>query len=83
VLAALDAEQFNFSHASNRLGISRTALYVWVERHPPGVRRASTLTPEKITVALEGAEGDLESAARRFGVSPHGLKIRRTELGVK
>jgi two-component system, NtrC family, nitrogen regulation response regulator GlnG len=82
VLAALEAEQFNFSHAANRLGISRTALYVWVERHP-GIRKASTLTAEEISTALEGAEGDLEGAARQLGVSPHGLKIRRTELGVR
>jgi len=80
VLAALEAEQFNLTLAAARLEISRTALYTWVERHPE-VRKASSLSREEIAAALDRSEGDLEGAARRLGVSPHGLKIRRTELG--
>jgi hypothetical protein len=51
-----------------------------VARHG-GIRKAGELSREEIAGALESCGGDLDAAAEALGVSPHGLKIRRTELG--
>jgi DNA-binding NtrC family response regulator len=80
LLAALRAGRFNLADAAVRLGVSRTALYGLVERHP-AVRKASTLSREEIASALERAGGSLDAAAGELEVSPHGLRIRRTQLG--
>jgi two-component system nitrogen regulation response regulator GlnG len=81
VLAALQAEQFNLTLAAGRLGISRTALYGWVERHPE-LRKASSLSREEIVAALDRAGGDVDGAADLLGVSRHGLRLRRSALGL-
>ncbi len=81
ILAALQAEQFNLTLAAGRLGISRTALYGWVERHPE-LRKASSLSREEIAAALERAGGDVDAAADLLGVSRHGLRLRRSALGL-
>jgi two-component system nitrogen regulation response regulator GlnG len=80
VLAALQAEHFNLTLAAGRLGISRTALYGWVERHPE-LRKASSLNREEIAAALYRAGGDIDCAADLLGVSRHGLRLRRSALG--
>jgi two-component system, NtrC family, nitrogen regulation response regulator GlnG len=81
VLAALQADRFNLTLAAGRLGISRTALYAWVERHPE-LRKASSLSREEIAAALERAGGDIDGAADLLGVSRHGLRLRRSALGL-
>jgi two-component system nitrogen regulation response regulator GlnG len=81
VLAALQADRFNLTRAADRLGISRTALYGWVE-HRPDLRKASALTREEIAAALASAGGDVDAAADRLGVSRHGLRLRRSTLGL-
>ncbi|HYH47196.1 MAG TPA: helix-turn-helix domain-containing protein, partial [Thermoanaerobaculia bacterium] len=81
ILAALQAEHFNLTLAAGRLGISRTALYGWVERHPE-MRKASSLSLEEITAALDSAGGDHDGAADLLGVSRHGLRLRRSALGL-
>jgi len=82
ILAALQADRFNLTRAAGRLGISRTVLYGWVERHPE-LRKASALSREEIAAALAGVEGDVDAAADRLGVSRHGLRIRRSALGIE
>jgi two-component system nitrogen regulation response regulator GlnG len=81
ILTALRAAQFNLTRAADRLGISRPALYAWVE-HRPDLRKASALSREEIAAAMERAGGDLDAAADRLGVSRHGLRIRRSALGL-
>jgi two-component system nitrogen regulation response regulator GlnG len=81
VLAALQADHFNLTLAAGRLGISRTALYGWVERHPE-LRKASSLSREEIAAALDRAGGDVDGAADLLGVSRHGLRLRRSTLGL-
>jgi|CXWL01.1.fsa_nt_gi two-component system nitrogen regulation response regulator GlnG len=81
VRAALRAEKFNLTVAAERLRISRTALYGWVGRHPD-LRTASSLSREEIAAALESASGDLARAAEHLGVSRHGLRLRRSALGL-
>jgi two-component system nitrogen regulation response regulator GlnG len=82
ILAALQTDRFNLTRAAGRLEISRTVLYGWVERHPE-LRKASTLSREEIAAALAGVEGDVDAAADRLGVSRHGLRIRRSILGIE
>jgi two-component system nitrogen regulation response regulator GlnG len=81
LLAALEAGRFNLAAAAGRLGISRASLYVLLGK-VPGFRQASELDPKEIAVAVARAGGDLETAAAELKVSLHGLKIRRTELGI-
>jgi two-component system nitrogen regulation response regulator GlnG len=80
LLAVLRASRFSVAAAASRLRVSRTSLYARVERHG-GIRRAADLSREEIAAALERAGGEPEKAAAELGVSPHGFKIRRTELG--
>ena len=81
LLAALRASRWNLAGAAERLGVSRTSLYTLVERHG-AIRKAADLSHEEIEAALERSGGDLDAAADDLRVSPHGLKIRRTELGI-
>jgi transcriptional regulator of acetoin/glycerol metabolism len=80
LMAVLRASRWNLADAAGRLRVSRTSLYARVARHG-GIRKAADLSREEIAAALERAGGDLDAAADALGVSPHGLKIRRTELG--
>jgi two-component system nitrogen regulation response regulator GlnG len=80
VLAVLQAEHFNLTLVAERLNVSRTALYAWVERHP-GLRKASSLSREEIAAALDRAGGANDGAADLLGVSHHGLRLRRNALG--
>ncbi|HEX3529499.1 MAG TPA: sigma 54-interacting transcriptional regulator [Thermoanaerobaculia bacterium] len=80
LVAALRASRWNLAGAAGRLRVSRTSLYALVARHG-GIRKAADLSREEIAAALERSSGDLDAAADDLGVSPHGLKIRRTELG--
>ncbi len=80
LVAVLRASRWNLADAAGRLRVSRTSLYALVARHG-GIRKAADLSREEITAALESSGGDVDTAADALGVSPHGLKIRRTELG--
>ena len=80
LLAALRASHWNLASAAGRLRVSRTSLYALVARHG-GIRKAADLSREEISSALERSSGDIDAAADELSVSPHGLKIRRTELG--
>jgi DNA-binding NtrC family response regulator len=81
LLTALRACRWNLAEAALRLRVSRTSLYALVERHG-AIRKAGDLSQTEIEAALERADGDLDAAADELRVSPHGLKIRRTELGL-
>jgi two-component system, NtrC family, nitrogen regulation response regulator GlnG len=80
LLAALRACRFNLAAAAAALRVSRSSLYALLARHG-GVRKAGDLTRAEIAAALERSGGDLDAAADALAVSPHGLKIRCTELG--
>ena len=82
LLAALRSSRWNLAEAASRLRLSRTSLYALIERCP-AVRKASDLSREEIGSALERHVGDLHAAADELQVSPHGLRIRRTELGME
>jgi two-component system nitrogen regulation response regulator GlnG len=81
LVAALRACRWNLAEAALRLRVSRTSLYALVERHG-AIRKAADLSHTEIVAALERAGGDVDAAADELRVSPHGLKIRRTELGL-
>jgi two-component system nitrogen regulation response regulator GlnG len=80
LIAVLRASRWSLAGAAERLRVSRTSLYALMARHG-GIRKAADLSREEIAAALESSGGDLAAAADALGVSPHGLKIRRTELG--
>ncbi|HVR98776.1 MAG TPA: sigma 54-interacting transcriptional regulator, partial [Thermoanaerobaculia bacterium] len=81
LFAALRASRWNLANAAERLHVSRTSLYALVERQG-GVRKAAELSRDEIASALERAGGDLDRAADDLRVSPHGLKIRKSALGM-
>ena len=81
LLDALRASRWNLAETASRLHLSRTSLYALIERCP-AVRKASDLSREEIVSALDRHAGDLDAAAGELRVSPHGLRIRRTELGI-
>jgi two-component system nitrogen regulation response regulator GlnG len=79
LLEALRACHWNLASAAGRLRVSRTSLYALVARHG-GLRKAGDLSRDEIASALDCTGGDLDAAADALRVSPHGLKIRQTEL---
>jgi two-component system nitrogen regulation response regulator GlnG len=79
--AALTAHGWRIAATAAQLGISRTALYALIERCP-GLRKASELGREEIEGALARRGGDLERAVEELKVSPRGLKLRMTALGI-
>jgi two-component system nitrogen regulation response regulator GlnG len=81
ILAALESCRFGLAPAAAALGVSRQVLDRWVERRP-GLRKAAELGREQILEALEACAGDLDAAAGRLAVSRHGLRLRRTALGL-
>ena len=81
LLDALRASRWNLAETASRLRLSRTSLYALIDRCP-AVRKAADLSREEIVSALGRHAGDLDAAAGDLRVSPHGLRIRRTELGI-
>ncbi|MFO0724291.1 MAG: sigma 54-interacting transcriptional regulator [Myxococcota bacterium] len=81
ILQALEAHGYRPGAAARALGISRTYLDQRIAQG--GLARKSTaLSAEEIGAALERAETDLERAAAELRVSPRGLKLRMTQLGL-
>ncbi|HOX43874.1 MAG TPA: sigma 54-interacting transcriptional regulator [Myxococcota bacterium] len=81
-LEALRAHGFKVKAAAAALGISRTTLYALMEQIP-GLRKARDLGREELERGLAECGGDLEALAARLEVSPHGLKLRLKELGLR
>lgn len=81
LIAALRSSRWNLAQAAARLHLSRTSLYSLIERCP-AVRKAADLSREEIAASLSRHDGDIEAAADDLRVSPHGLRIRRTEVGL-
>jgi len=82
LLQALRAHGFRIKAAAAALGISRTTLYALMDRCP-ALRKARDLGPDELARGLAECGGDLDALAARLEVSPHGLKLRLRELGLR
>lgn len=80
VRAVLQSHDWQVGQAATELGISRSALYTWMEQL--GIRHAGTLTREEIELASESGRLGLQALAEKLQVSGRGLKLRMKQLGM-
>jgi two-component system nitrogen regulation response regulator GlnG len=84
LLAALNATAWDLKAAAERLGITRSSLYMLIERSP-SLRTAVELSEEEITRCFQECAGDLDAMVQRLQVSKRGLqgRLKRLGLGVR
>ncbi|HMB54203.1 MAG TPA: sigma 54-interacting transcriptional regulator, partial [Thermoanaerobaculia bacterium] len=82
VVAAMTKHRWEVKAAAEELGVSRSALYTWIESSDR-LRKASDLEAAEIERALATTDGDPEAAAGALEVSAQGLKRRIRELGLR
>jgi two-component system nitrogen regulation response regulator GlnG len=80
--AALRACEWDLKAAAARLGLSRSSLYLLIERSPD-VRTARDLTVEEISRCHRECGGKLGEMARRLEVSKPALRRRLKEMGLE
>jgi two-component system nitrogen regulation response regulator GlnG len=81
ILAALERNGFAAGATARDLGIAKNTLYRRMARDG-ALRRGRDLGAQQIEECLRGAEGDLDVAAGRLGVSRRALVLRMRELGL-
>lgn len=82
LIAALRAHHFRVKPTAAALGVSRTALYGLIERSGR-LRKAASLDPAEIALAVAQAGNEIEVLAAALEVSPEGLLLRLKELGLR
>jgi two-component system nitrogen regulation response regulator GlnG len=75
---ALEANDYQLTPTAKALGIALNTLKTMMKRH--GYRRAKDLALAEIEAARAQVGGELSALARALRVSPHGLRIRLSEL---
>ena len=81
LIEALRATRWEVKLAAERLGVSRPALYLLIDKSST-VRKAADLTREEILEARESCGGDLDAMVTLLEVSKRGLQQRMTQLGI-
>jgi two-component system nitrogen regulation response regulator GlnG len=81
LIATLKAHGFRVQAAAAALRVSRPALYLLIDACP-ALRKASELERDEIETCRRDCDGDLEAMAARLEVSPRGLRLRMTQLGI-
>ncbi|MCP4599392.1 MAG: sigma-54-dependent Fis family transcriptional regulator [Proteobacteria bacterium] len=81
LLQALRKSRWNLKQASDILGISRSSLYVLIDKCP-NIRKAGDLTLQEIEQSLKQCSGNLDAMVDELEVSKRGLKLRMKELGI-
>jgi two-component system, NtrC family, nitrogen regulation response regulator GlnG len=81
MLDALSATAWDMKAAAARLGITRSSLYMLIERSP-SLRTAVELSAEEITRCFQECEGDVNAMVQRLKVSKRGLERRLKALGL-
>lgn len=81
LVGALRAHKFQLNRAAAALGISRSGLDALIARSRK-VRKAKDLTREEIASAASACSGDVDRMAAQLEVSPRGLRLRMTQLGI-
>jgi two-component system nitrogen regulation response regulator GlnG len=79
--AALRVSRWNLKATAATLGISRTSLYLLIERSPD-LRKAGDLAAEEIERARQRVGPSLDKLADALNVSKQGLKRRIGQLGL-
>jgi len=77
----LRAHRFQLASAARALGISRMHLDARIAKSST-LRKAKDLTVEDIATCRRNTGGDLDVMAAALEVSPRGLKLRMTQLGL-
>jgi two-component system, NtrC family, nitrogen regulation response regulator GlnG len=81
LVAALEAAGWSAAAAATRLGVSRSSLYVLIDRCAK-IRKAKDISETELRRAHEEHAGELDAAAQTLRVSRRALKLRWAELGV-
>src|SRR5262249_48979278 len=81
LIEALRMHGWRTGATADALGISKTSLYVLIEKSTR-IRKAADLSREELSQSLEECGGDVDAAAARLEVSPRGLKLRMRDLGL-
>jgi two-component system nitrogen regulation response regulator GlnG len=81
VLEALRATRWEVKQAAERLGVSRPALYLLIDKFP-SIRKASDLSREEIVEARTACGGNLAAMVDMLQVSKKGLLQRMSQLGI-
>lgn len=81
ILATLRNHRFEIKKAAGALGISRAALYAWIESSALA-HTVNDLDPETIRSTYEALDGNLEEVAARLEVSAFALRRRLREMGL-
>lgn len=82
LLEALEVHRWRVKPSAAALGVSRATLYRLIDGSER-LRKAAEIDRQEIEEALARSSGDLAAAARSLQVSPEGLRIRMTALGVR
>ena len=82
LIEALKQSSWSFGAAARALGLSRAAFYRLADK-TPRVRKSSEIGAEEFEQCFEECEGDVAAMSDRLCVSPRGIKLRLTELGIK
>ncbi len=80
-LAVLRRERFEIKAAARSLGISRAALYSWIEQSPHA-RTAGQLDSDAVLHAYRELDGDLDALVDHLQVSRFALRRKLRELGL-
>ncbi|MBN1204899.1 MAG: sigma-54-dependent Fis family transcriptional regulator [Myxococcaceae bacterium] len=81
LVAALRATSWDLKNAAERLGITRSSLYMLIERSP-SLRTAAELSVDEITRCFQECGGDLDAMVQCLQVSKRGLQRRMKDLGL-
>jgi two-component system, NtrC family, nitrogen regulation response regulator GlnG len=81
LVAALQAAGWSAVAAAARLGVSRSSLYLLIDRCSK-IRKAKDIADAELRRAYEECAGELDTAAQALQVSRRALKLRWAELGL-
>jgi two-component system nitrogen regulation response regulator GlnG len=81
VIAALAAHGYRPGPTAKALGVARSTLYVFIDKSDK-IRKASDLTEDEISKALDDHDDDHAAAAESLTVSTRGLRLRMKALGM-
>ncbi len=81
IAAALQDARWDLKATARMLRISRTSLYVLLEKHPD-FRVPSQIDDDEIVRCQDQCGGDFEVMIERLGISQRALKRRLNELGL-
>lgn len=82
IVSTLREHRWNITRSARALGVCRNTLIARM-RALPNVRLASELTREDILSAQERVGTDIEHLVDELQVSPHGLRLRLRDLGLR